>query len=87
MKSALCLIESNATRSFEATPSLNGTCSAFAHVGGFAAEHHTTIPWSPERMRRLIFSSICSSSKASNRLKPTSLGINSSQISVRLGGA
>jgi hypothetical protein len=32
-------------------------------------------PWSPDRMRRLIFSLICSSSKAANRLKPTSVGI------------
>jgi hypothetical protein len=28
--------------------------------------HHTSIPWSPERMRRLIFSLICSSAKAAN---------------------
>jgi hypothetical protein len=37
------------------------------------------------RVGWLIFSPICS--KAANRLKRTSLGINSSQISVRLGGA
>src|SRR6516164_2814106 len=42
--------------------------------------HHTIIPWSPERMRRLIFSLICSSSKAANLLKPTSFGMTSSQI-------
>src|SRR5262249_56291147 len=41
--------------------------------------HHTSIPWSPERTRRLIFSLICSSDKAANVPKPTSVGITSSQ--------
>jgi hypothetical protein len=41
--------------------------------------HHTTTPWSPERMRRLIFSLIRSSTKAANRLKPINFGISSSQ--------
>src|SRR6266508_686136 len=36
--------------------------------------HHTIIPCSPERMRRLIFSLIFSSSKAANVPKPTSVG-------------
>jgi hypothetical protein len=49
--------------------------------------HHTIIPWSPERMRRLIFSLICSSSKAANVPKPTSVGIASSQIRIAFGGA
>jgi hypothetical protein len=35
----------------------------------------------PERMRRLIFSLICSSGKAANVPKPTRLGITSSQTS------
>src|SRR5262245_19599499 len=38
--------------------------------------HQTTMPWLPERMRRLIFSAICSSGNSANRLKPTSFGIN-----------
>src|SRR5262245_10762199 len=38
--------------------------------------HQTTIPWSPERMRRLIFSAICSSGNSANRLKPTSFDIH-----------
>jgi len=42
--------------------------------------HHTIIPWSPESMRRLIFSLISSSGKAANALKPDSLGMISSQI-------
>src|SRR6266478_4618672 len=46
--------------------------------------HHTIIPWSPERMRRLIFSPICSSGKAANVPKPTSVGITSSQIRIAL---
>jgi hypothetical protein len=49
--------------------------------------HHTIIPWSPERMRRLIFSLICSSSKTANVPKPTSVGINSSQIRIAFGVA
>src|SRR6266511_297625 len=44
--------------------------------------HHTIIPWSPERMRRLILSLICSSDKAANVPKPTSVGITSSQTWV-----
>ena len=46
--------------------------------------HHTIIPLSPERMRRLTLSLICSSSKAANLLKPTSFGISSSQIRTSL---
>src|ERR1700730_13016507 len=42
--------------------------------------HHTTIPWPPERMRRLIFSLSCSSGKAANVPKPVSFVIASSQI-------
>src|SRR5947208_5576118 len=42
--------------------------------------HHTIIPWSPDRMRRLIFSLICSPGKAANVPKPTSVAIASSQI-------
>jgi hypothetical protein len=42
--------------------------------------HHTTIPWLPERMRRLIFSLSCSSGKAANAPKPVSFAIASSQI-------
>src|SRR5262249_25674450 len=42
--------------------------------------HHTSISWSPDRMRRLIFSVICSSGKAANVLKPTSVGITSSHL-------
>ena len=49
--------------------------------------HHTIIPWSPERMRRLIFSLIRSSSNAANRPKPTSVGITSSQIRIAFGVA
>src|SRR5262249_59879218 len=44
--------------------------------------HHTIIPWSPERMRRLIFSLICSSGKAENVPKPTSVDITSSQVRI-----
>src|SRR5258706_4073990 len=40
--------------------------------------HHTTIPWLPERMRRLIFSLSCSSGKAANVPKPVSSVIASS---------
>jgi hypothetical protein len=46
--------------------------------------HHTSIPWSPDRMRRLMFSLICSSGKAANVPKPTNLGINSSQLGSSL---
>src|SRR5262249_42355608 len=46
--------------------------------------HHTIIPWSPERMRRLILSLIRSSGKAANVPKPTSVGITSSQIRIAL---
>jgi hypothetical protein len=49
--------------------------------------HHTIIPCSPERMRRLIFSLICSSSRAANVPKPTSVDITSSQIRIALGAA
>src|SRR5262245_19472070 len=38
--------------------------------------HQTTIHWSPERMRRLIFSLICSSSKPANVPKPISVGMS-----------
>jgi hypothetical protein len=38
-------------------------------------------------MRRLIFSLICSSSKAANRPKPTSVGITSSKIRIAFGVA
>ena len=44
--------------------------------------HHTTIPWLPERMRRLIFSLSCSSGKAANVPKPVSFVIASSQIRI-----
>src|SRR6516225_6031238 len=44
--------------------------------------HQTSIPWSPARMRRLIFSLICSSGNAANVLKPTNVGIPSSQIRI-----
>src|SRR5262245_58311358 len=44
--------------------------------------HHTIIPWSPERMRRLIFSLISSSGNAANVPKPTSIGMTSSQIRI-----
>jgi hypothetical protein len=44
--------------------------------------HHKIIPWSPERMRRLILSLICSSGKAANVPKPTSVDIASSQIRI-----
>src|SRR5215831_2598406 len=47
--------------------------------------HYTSIPWSPERMRRLIFSLICSSGNAANVLKPTSVGITSSQTRIAFG--
>jgi hypothetical protein len=73
------------------------SCSALAHVGGFAGKKSprggakksvtpralylpdslrlvargAQTSCSPERTRRLIFSSICSSSNAANRLKPT----------------
>src|SRR5262249_46667138 len=46
--------------------------------------HHTTIPWSPERMRRLNLALIRSSGKAANVPKPTSVGITSSQIRIAL---
>src|SRR5215472_8084813 len=49
--------------------------------------HHTIIPWSPERMRRLIFSLIRSSGKAANVPKPASVGITSSQIRIAFGVA
>jgi hypothetical protein len=38
-------------------------------------------------MRRLIFSLICSSSKAANRPKPTSVGITSSKIRIAFGAS
>src|SRR5262249_21738338 len=38
--------------------------------------HQTIIPCSPERIRRLIFSLICSSRNAANAPKPTRVGIN-----------
>src|SRR5215831_8149458 len=44
--------------------------------------HQTSIPWSPARMRRLIFSLICSSGNPANVLKPTNVGIPSSQIRI-----
>ena len=37
--------------------------------------HHTSIPWSPESMRRRIFSLTCSSGNAMSVLKPTSFGM------------
>jgi hypothetical protein len=40
------------------------------------------MPWPPERMRRVIFSLSCSSSKAANVPKPVSFGIASSQIRI-----
>src|SRR5262245_57675267 len=46
--------------------------------------HQTTIPWSPERMRRLIFSAICSSGNSANRLKPTSFDIHTLSNKDRL---
>ena len=46
--------------------------------------HHTTISWSPEIMRRLILSVICSSGNSANAPNPTSLGIASSQIRITL---
>src|SRR5262245_29456943 len=49
--------------------------------------HQTIIPWSPERMRRLIFSAICSSGNSANRLKPISFGIISSQFRIFFGVA
>jgi hypothetical protein len=45
--------------------------------------HHTIIPWSPQRTRRLTFSLSCSSGKAANVPKPFSVGITSSQIRHR----
>src|SRR5215813_2896421 len=49
--------------------------------------HQTIIPWSPERMRRLILSLIRSSGKAANVPKPASVGITSSQIRIAFGVA
>src|SRR5262245_35804978 len=48
--------------------------------------HQTSIPWSPARMRRLIFSLICFSGNAANVLKPPNVGISSSQIRIAFDG-